>query len=125
MTYAAWEPRYRVATIAPGKIDLFVVTFIDGRRAAVQPITEYDGALAKARAFHRDNPRCQIKVLPVDGKELRNLVGVTPADPPEPLDPALRQEVIGRLTQIARDSSDGDARQDAFDLLRDMGVFKP
>lgn len=33
MTYASWEPRYRVTTVHPGKLDLFVVTLIDGKRA--------------------------------------------------------------------------------------------
>lgn len=33
MTYVSWEPRYRVTTVHPGKLDLFVVTLIDGKRA--------------------------------------------------------------------------------------------
>ena len=123
MTYASWEPRYRVNTIPPGKLDLFVVTLIDGRRAAVQPIMEYEDALAKARAFHRDH-QCQIKVLPMSGPECLNLLGIKPAEKPEPLDPVLRQEMVDRLMQIARDSSDEDARRDAFDLLKNMGAMQ-
>lgn len=124
MSYAEWEPRYRVTTIAPGKIDLFAITYVDGKQAAVHPIMDYDEALAKARAFHRDNPRCQIKVLPVDGKEACNLLGIERAKTLQPIDPALRQQMIDRLMQIVGDSNDSDARRDALDLLKAWGVMK-
>lgn len=124
MTYATWESRYRVTTVAPGKLDLFVVTFIDGRRAGIDPITGYDAALAKADAFLREH-RCQIKVLPMTGPEVRNLLGISLPEHPEPMDAAVRQQIVGTLTQIARESSDADARADAFDLLSDMGVLRP
>ncbi|QHL91163.1 hypothetical protein GVO57_10470 [Sphingomonas changnyeongensis] len=123
MTYASWMPRYRVMTDTPGKLDLFVVTMIDGRRAALQPIDEYDAALAKARAFVSDH-KCQVKVLPMTGPEVRNLLGIRPPDKPEPIDPALRRQMLDRLRRIARDSDD-DARRDAFDLLNDMGAMQP
>jgi hypothetical protein len=124
MTYASWQPRYRVTTIAPGKLDLFVLTFIDGVRATIDPITDYDAALARANDFHRDR-RCQIKVLPMTGPEVRNLLGITLPDHPEPMDAEVRQRFVENLTRIARDGTDPDARADAFDLLTDMGVFQP
>lgn len=123
MTYASWEPRHRVTTIGPGKLDLFVLTLIDGKRATIDPITDYDAALAKAETFLRDH-RCQIKVLPMTGSEARNLLGISLPARPEPMDAALRQQFVATLTQIARESSDGDARRDALDLLTEMGVLQ-
>jgi hypothetical protein len=123
MTYAAWEPRHRLTTIRPGKLDLFAVTFIDGRRATIDPITEYDAALAKAEAFLRDH-RCQIKVLPMTGPEARTFLGISLPDHPQPMDADVRQQMIATLKQIVRESSDPDARTDAFDLLNEMGVLQ-
>ena len=123
MTYASWEPRFRVTTILPGKLDLFVVTFIDGVRATIDPITDYEAALAKARLFHGER-RCQIKVLPMTGEEVRNLLGIKLPDHPEPVDAAVRQMMVETLMQVARNSNDADARTDALNLLADLGVLQ-
>lgn len=123
MTYASWEPRHRVTTIRPGKLDLFVVTFIDGKRATIDPVTGYDAALAKADAFNRDH-RCQIKVLPMTGTEVRTLLGIHLREHPEPMEVAVRQQLLDTLMQVARESSDADAREDAVALLGDMGVLQ-
>ena len=123
MTYASWEPRHRVTTIAPGKLDLFVVTLIDGKRAAVSAIVDYEEALAKARAFHRDHP-CQIKVLPMTGEEMRNLFNLCVPDGRESISSEDREMVIGTLTQVAREGADPDARRDAFDLLTRLGALQ-
>ncbi len=124
MTYASWDRRHRVTTIKPGKLDLFAVTFIDGKRATIDPITDYEAALVKAEDFLRDH-RCQIKVLPMTGPEVRNLLGIQLPDHPEPIDADVRKLVIDTLTQVARGGSDPDARSDAFELLTDMGVIRP
>jgi hypothetical protein len=110
-----------VTTVAPGKLDLFVVTFIDGRRAAVEPITEYEAAVAKARAFLREH-QCQIKVLPMTGTEACNLLGIAPPEEPAPNDIALRQEMVATLMRVARESTDADARGDALDLLASISA---
>lgn len=120
MTYGSWEPRYRVTTVAPGKLDLFVVTLIDGRRAAVGPVTDYEAAVAKAQTFLRQH-QCQIKVLPMSGTEVFNLLGITLPDRAEPIDPAVRQQIIATLLQVARESNDPDARGDALKLLATLG----
>ncbi len=121
MTYTGWEPRHRCTTIQPGKLDLFVVTLVDGRRAAVDPITDYDAGLARARTFHRDHP-CQIKVLPMTGDELFNLLGITRPERSQPFDAELHRTTVNRLWQIVRDSPDHEARSDALALLSDMGM---
>jgi hypothetical protein len=123
MTYASWEPRYRVTTVAPGKLDLFAVTFIDGKQANIEPITDYQDALTKAEAFLREH-QCQIKVLPMTGPEVRNLLGIRLPERPAPMDAAVRAQMVTTLKAIARDSNDGDARADALDLLTEMGVLQ-
>jgi hypothetical protein len=123
MTYTSWERRHRVSTIRPGKLDLFVVTLIEGRRASIHSIMDYDLALARAEDFHGQHP-CQIKVLPMTGGEARNFLGINLPDHPQPVDANERQRLIATLKQIARDSAEPDARRDAFDLLTEMGVMQ-
>ena len=123
MTYMSWERRHRVTTIKPGKLDLFVFTFINGRRAHIDAIMEYDAALARADLFIKEHP-CQIKVLPLTGEEARNMLGVGLPDRPQPVDSDLRQQFVARLKNIARDGTDPDARTDALDLLAEMGVLQ-
>lgn len=124
MTYTGWEPRHRCTTVAPGKLDLFVLTLVDGARAALDPITDYDAALARAHSFHRERP-CQIKVLPVTGPELRNLLAIALPDHPQPMDAAALRLIRDTLLTVARDGSDPDARGDAIDLLTTLGVVTP
>lgn len=123
MTYTAWERRHRVTTIMPGKSDLFVVTFVEGKRAHVDPIYDYEIALKRARAFHRDHP-CQIKVLPLSGPEFRNMFGISLPDHPQPIDDADRQLIVTTLMNVTADSNDCDARRDAMSLLQEMGVLQ-
>ncbi len=121
MTYASWEPRHRCTTVAPGRLDLFVVTLVDGSRAALDPITDYDAALARARAFHSDRP-CQIKVLPLTGSEARAMLGIAMPDHPQPIDAADLWLIRDTLTDVLRNTGDHDARADALALLTVLGV---
>ena len=121
MSWASWEPRHRITTVTPGKWDLFIATLIDGKLASIAPVTDYDAALAKAQAFHRDH-KCQVKVLPLTGVELRNLFGIALPDRPKPIDAEVVQEITDTLMQVARESSDPDARTDALQLLAELGV---
>lgn len=121
MTYASWWPRHRVMTMEPGKSDVLVLTLVDGQRAAIDAVTDYEAAVARARAFIADH-RCQIKVLPLALPEVFNMLGIRPDERPA-REPALRQQVVDRLMYIARESSDTDARCDALDALVDMGVM--
>lgn len=124
MTYASWEPRHRVTTVAPGKLDLFVLTLVDGARGALDPVTDYDAALARARDFQRDH-KCQVKVLPLTGAEARNLLGITAPERPQPMDATDVSLIRDTLLTVARDGSDPEARADAIDLLTTMGVVTP
>ena len=55
------------------------------------------------------------------GPEMRNLLGIALPDP-KPVDAEAKQEIIDMLIRVARESSDPDARTDAFQLLTEMGV---
>lgn len=121
MTYTSWEPRHRVTTVRPGKLDLFVVTLIEGRRAHIDAITDYERALARAESFRKLHP-CQIKVLPMAGGEARNFLGIHLPEQAEPINVAEREMMVATLKDIARNSADPDARTDAFDLLTTMGI---
>lgn len=121
MTYAAWGPRHRVTTVAPGKLDTFVLVLVNGKPVKLHPVMEYEDALARARAFHRNHP-CQMKVLPMTGEELFNLLGITRPTRPQPMDADDQMLMVTTLKSILRDSADPDARADALALLTDMGV---
>lgn len=121
MTYAAWETGHRLTTIRPGRWDLFVLTLVDGKRATIGPVTDYDVALAKAQTFHREHP-CQMKVLPMTGPELFNFLGINLPDRPTPIDAEVVQQMTETLLNVVRQSSDSDARTNALQLLADMGV---
>lgn len=122
MTYPSWEPRHRLTMIAPGKLDVFVLTLVNGKRAHIDAVCDYDVAVDRARAFHRDNP-CQVKVLPLTGGELRNLLGTPVPNKPQPIDDATHQLIVSTITDVAANSSGTDARRDALALLREMGVL--
>lgn len=123
MTYASWEPSPRVTTTTPGRLDIFVVTLVDGKLAKFDPISEYEAALERAQAFIKGH-RVPIKVLCMSGPEFTNFAGIKPAERPEPIDFAERKALADMVLQIATDSSDPDARREAFALLKRMGVVK-
>lgn len=81
MTNVYWAPGGgRVAAIAPGPDDLFVVTTIGGRRALFQPINEYDKSLSVAQAFVKAQAPVPVtvKVLCVTATEAKAM-GFVPA----------------------------------------------
>ena len=122
MTHAGW-PFTGFFTTRPGKLDLFVLTLIDGEIVSVEAIMDYDAALTRAQAVHRSRD-CRIKVLPVKAEVVFNLFGIEPPDRPEPVDAAVREQMVSRLVQIARKSRDRGARIEAASLLEDMGVLQ-
>ena len=67
MTHAGW-PFSGFFTTRPGKMDLFVLTLIDGEITHVEAIMDYDAAVTRAQALHCDRD-CMVKVLPVTRRE--------------------------------------------------------
>ena len=129
MTNVYWAPGGgRVATIAPGPDDLFVVTTIGGRRALFQPIFEYDQALAVAQAFVKAQAPVPVtvKVLCVTAAEAKAM-GFVSAVPeaPTPEEAAEAREVaVSTLWNVVRNGSDARARNDAWRILKELGEVK-
>ena len=121
MNRASW-PFSGFFTTRPSKMDLFVLTLIDGEIVRIEAIMDYDAAVTRAQALHRDRD-CQIKVLPVTGEVAFNLFGIKPPQRSEPIDPVLRRSFQVTLSRIARSSADRGARIEASELLKDMGVL--
>lgn len=122
MTHAGW-PFSGFFTTRPGKMDLFVLTLIDGEITHVEAIMDYDAAVTRAQELHCDRD-CMVKVLPVTGQVVFSLFGIKPPERPEPRDPALRRKLVNRLANIARSSTDRGARVEATELLKEMGVLQ-
>lgn len=130
MTNVYWAPGGgRVATIAPGPDDLFVVTTIGGRRALFQPVNEYDRALSVAQAFVKAQAPMPItvKVLCVTATEAKAM-GFVPDAAPEALSPEeeaeARQLAVITLWNVVRNGNDAKVRGDALHLLKELGEVK-
>ncbi len=123
MTYPAWMTRNRVKTIVPGKFDLVTLTLVDGRRANIRPITEYDAAVAAARVM-LETHQCDIMVLPLSASAIGGMLSLGPPQAGEPGDAAERQETINLLINILVESGDSDARRDAYRQLDRIEVIK-
>jgi hypothetical protein len=93
----SWEQQqpYRAVCPPPGPLDDFLVVLINGKRVAFYGIDQHSHLRMVCMTLAM-REKCQIKVLPVTGKELLALYGVEPA-PPQPianLDHAFREQVI-------------------------------
>lgn len=123
----SWNSDY-VAVLAPVPGDIFVVTTIQGKRVAVQPMADYDKAVAVARAF-AGQTRHPIKVLCMSGRELLAFMGISPADLVNGQSPAAEQEMhqlaVDACMTTLRECNDPSVRADAHKLLVEMGMLKP
>lgn len=122
----------RVTTMAPGPGDLFVVTTMFGKRVFVEPVDQYDRAVRVAEGFARrlthDRP-VVIRVLPMSLAELLAHMGLTQAElaaegSPEASDRD-RQLVIDTCMAALRECNEPAVRQEAYDLLSNLGAIKP
>lgn len=128
-----WIPNgNRVATMAPGPGDLFVVTTLGGKRVLVDPIADYEKALRIAEAFARQmaQPRpLTIKVIPMSLPEMLAHIGTTPKRLAAGLSPddeaSDRQLVVDTCMSALRECNEPQVRKDAYDLLVSIGVMKP
>ncbi len=126
--YASWRPIYRAMCPDPGPRDLFAVILIDGKRAGLQNIGDFDEyeKLSLAAARLAEQHKCQVKVLPMNGGELLNFFGIQPAAPQpiENMDPAFRAQAVQNCMDTIRECQDSRQRQEAMDLLRTLGVMQ-
>jgi hypothetical protein len=124
-----WTPNgNRVASLAPGPGDTFVVTTIQGQRVAVQPIADYEKALTTAEAF-AGQTKHPIKVLCMSLRELLTFMGMTPAEFGAGMSPKaeveFRQLAAAACRDALRDCNEPSVRADAYDLLVNLGIIKP
>lgn len=125
-----WSPGGgRVAALAPGPGDLFVVTTINGEPAILQAVCDYEAALKVAEAFVRAQAPAPIvvKVLCLSGREALRM-GFIPDDlfqrqTPEQ-DAEWRQLALTTLWNVVRTGTDTAARTEALELLRQLGEIR-
>ena len=128
-----WTPNgNRVAALAPGPDDLFVVTTIGGRRVTVQPVADYPKAIKTAEAFARetDTPRpLTVKVLCMSLRELLAHMGTTIGDFAAGLSPEVDKEfrhlAIQTCMEALHANTDAATRADAVELLTGLGALRP
>ena len=120
-----------VSTMSPAPDDLFVVTTLFGKRVFVQPIRDYEKALATAQRFADlvQHPRpIVVKVLCLTHAEMTDALGIDPATVFQGQTPAqeaeLRQLVVTACKTALLDSPDSAVRADAMQLLINIGELK-
>ena len=100
------------------------VTFIDGRRAAIHPVSDYETVRAHAQTFAQEAKR-SVKVLPMSITELMGFMGLTDADLTASLSDADeakdRALIVTTCHEILRHCEDAGVRKEAYDLLIRMG----
>lgn len=116
----------RVATMAPGPDDVFVVTTVGGRRALIHPVGLYEHALelAQAAAIRMAPVPMTIRVMAVTLSEAQAF-GFVSDDLFEDQTPGqeaeMRQLVVSTLWTVVRHSNEARPRADALRLLKEMG----
>lgn len=119
----------RVATIAPGPDDLFVVTTIAGRKVLLQPLHQYQRALEVAQAFVKAQAPTPVtvKVFALSAAEAQAM-GFLPADLLQGQTPEQeakdRQLVVSTLWNVVMKSNEAKPREDAMRRLRNLGEVK-
>lgn len=126
-----WTPNgNRVASMAPGPDDLFVVTTILAKTVFIQPVADYERAFKIAEAFARHMTMKRpfaIKVIPMSLDEMLAHIGMTREEFAKGLpidDIAARKLVVDTCMEALRDCADPAVRADALDLLTSLGVVQ-
>ncbi|WP_146642680.1 hypothetical protein [Thioclava marina] len=118
----------RVATLAPGHGDLFVLTLLGDRVLAYEPITVYDRAVRRANelAKVRSERPFTVKVLALSGREARKLLGISGGisslAPHEYAE--LREQIRANCIAALETCRDPHVMADAYDVLRWLGAVQ-
>lgn len=123
--YRSWRPRYRAICPDPGPEDLFIVVLLDGRRVAIQHATDHARWRVAAERL-AESQQCQVKVLPLAGRELMNFLGIAPAalQPTESMDPAFREQAVRNCMDVLRECGSQNDREQALELLGQLGAVQ-
>lgn len=116
----------RVATLAPGYGDLFVITLVGDKIVFNEPVTSYDLAVKRAEFWAKKRQRrpFTIKVIALGGHEACKLLDIknpfgnqTPREEYE-----FRQQARKNCISALKNCRDPRVRADAYDVLRAIGV---
>ena len=129
--FALWgSGGHQVVSLPPSLGDLFCVTTLLGKGVLVDPVTHYEGAVQRARAFAERLVHPEpvvIKVLCLTFTEAKAM-GLAPADLFRDLSPedeaAMRQQIIANCNDALRNCQDPRVRADALQLLTDLGALR-
>ena len=123
--YRSWRPRFRAMCPEPGPQDLFLVILVNGQRASIQSVEDYDRWRWAAEQL-AEQQQCQVKVLPMTGDEMMNFYGISP-QPPQPianLDREFREQAVRNCLDVLRECGSQKDRAQALDLLTKMGALQ-
>ena len=123
--YRSWRPRFRAMCPEPGPQDLFLVILVNGKRASIQSVEDYDRWRWAAERL-AEQQQCQVKVLPMTGDEMMNFYGISP-QPPQPianLDREFREQAVRNCLDVLRECGSQKDRAQALDLLTKMGALQ-
>ena len=122
--YRSWRPVHQAMCPAPGPRDLFLVILINGRRVAIEHASDHAKWKHAAERLAHEH-ECHVKVLPMEGGEMMNFLGIKPAPPQsiENLDPAFRKRAIETCFELLRESAEPREREEALALLGHLGML--
>lgn len=111
--------RYRAVCPEPQPCDVFLVLLINGKRVAINPVSDYPEMRMAAERVALAN-RCHVKLLPLAGDEVLSFLGITPGQF-APDDPAMRQLDIRSCVEVMLKFGSGD---ECEDVLRRLGTMQ-
>jgi len=125
----AWNSRKRIVTAEPLPREPLVLTFIEGKLAAVNWSEDYAVAKARAEEAFRSHPRFSVKVLPFTVREAMNFMRFTREEITTSFSEdewrEMRARVVQELKRVLREDNDAETRREAYDALVVMGEMEP
>ena len=111
-----------VSVLGPGPEDLFVVTMVDGKRYAIQPVSEYSSALdiAEKLAEQISSP---VKLMALSLNEVLAFTGVSLVDLAAGLTTEDDERAITACREVLRECNDRGLRAQAEEVLVSMGAI--
>lgn len=123
----SWINPNRIVTAEPLPKDAALLTFVDGKIAALHLAAHHEWVTARAREIAEKFGR-PVKVLPVTFAEALNFLGITldefVANTFE-TEEEMRAWAVQSLKRVVRDENDGSVRREAYDMLVGMGEIEP
>lgn len=122
--FRSWRPIYGAMCPPPGPRDLFFVILINGKHVATKSADDHE-KWRKAAERLAEEHKCHVKVLPMNGRELMNFLGIKP-DAPKPMsemDPAFRAQAVQNCLDVLLERGERRERNEALELLKQLGAL--